>query len=514
MADTPSAPAPAARAHLNRLPKQDCDLIMKGGVTSGIVYPPGVLELCQKYRFHSIGGASAGAIAAAAAAAAEYGRQNPPPNPSSSYGFVRLAEMNDELAQPGFVKNLFRPSPEGAPLLEAFLQWTRTTPKEGAPHTPGLIPRLLVGARRVGSVLEHSVKWQSRFGGLMGLLVMALIASGVCVWGVQWLLTPGPGPRLWGALLLLVWLMVCAVGCALGGIIGGLIAFGRILARLQDKGQHKYGICPGSDGPRARLEGGELALTDWLHVRLNQLAGRAPSDPSPTLSELRAQGIHFKLVTSNLTLGQPYILPMRRGSRSFYCRKSEMERLFPAPVIQALVKWSEQESPSSAILLRDEDAQEFLRFPMGEDLPLVVATRMSLSFPVLLSAVRIYSIRSEAYLAYEKDPSFCVDLSRHVEEHWLSDGGIASNFPIHVFDSWVPERPTFGITLYDSPLTKVLEQRELDSPVLCSALYSVLAARKVADRIARIPAPEGFGPAGETTCCDGGSSKCVVSRTA
>ena len=34
---------------------------------------------------------------------------------------------------------------------------------------------------------------------------------------------------------------------------------------------------------------------------------------------------------------------------------------------------------------------------------------------------------------------------------WFSDGGIASNFPIHFFDSWLPDRPTFGITLQYLP---------------------------------------------------------------
>ena len=47
----------------------ECDLILKGGITSGIVYPYAILELATKYRFRSLGGTSAGAIAAAFAAA-------------------------------------------------------------------------------------------------------------------------------------------------------------------------------------------------------------------------------------------------------------------------------------------------------------------------------------------------------------------------------------------------------------------------------------------------------------
>ena len=51
-----------------------CDLVMKGGITSGVIYPKLVSELSARYRFKHIGGTSAGAIAAGACAAAEYGR--------------------------------------------------------------------------------------------------------------------------------------------------------------------------------------------------------------------------------------------------------------------------------------------------------------------------------------------------------------------------------------------------------------------------------------------------------
>lgn len=50
-----------------------CDLVMKGGITSGIVYPNAVLALARDFRFKNIGGTSAGAIAAAATAAAALG---------------------------------------------------------------------------------------------------------------------------------------------------------------------------------------------------------------------------------------------------------------------------------------------------------------------------------------------------------------------------------------------------------------------------------------------------------
>ena len=51
-------------------PEQSCDVVLKGGITSGVVYPLALVALAEKYRFSNIGGTSAGAIAAAAAAAA------------------------------------------------------------------------------------------------------------------------------------------------------------------------------------------------------------------------------------------------------------------------------------------------------------------------------------------------------------------------------------------------------------------------------------------------------------
>ena len=49
-------------------PASLCDIVMKGGVTSGTVYPLAIVELARQYRFSRIGGTSAGAIAAAVTA--------------------------------------------------------------------------------------------------------------------------------------------------------------------------------------------------------------------------------------------------------------------------------------------------------------------------------------------------------------------------------------------------------------------------------------------------------------
>src|SRR5262245_37609848 len=96
---------------------QVCDLVMKGGITSGVVYPKLISTLSDKYRFKNIGGTSAGAIAAAGCAAAEYARQTGADDSARKCGFRRLKALPDELQKPigtplaSMLFNLFQPSP-------------------------------------------------------------------------------------------------------------------------------------------------------------------------------------------------------------------------------------------------------------------------------------------------------------------------------------------------------------------------------------------------------------------
>jgi hypothetical protein len=64
--------------------------------------------------------------------------------------------------------------------------------------------------------------------------------------------------------------------------------------------------------------------------------------------------------------------------------------------------------------------------PDAADMPIVLAARMSLPLPTLICPVPLY---------------------RDGRQHWFSDGGITSNFPIHFFDSLLPRWPTFGLNL-------------------------------------------------------------------
>ncbi len=71
---------------------EECDLVMKGGITSGVVYPYAVAKVAKRYRLRDIGGTSAGAIAAVMAAAAEYRRQTSE-GKASMDGFAKIEEL-------------------------------------------------------------------------------------------------------------------------------------------------------------------------------------------------------------------------------------------------------------------------------------------------------------------------------------------------------------------------------------------------------------------------------------
>jgi hypothetical protein len=88
----------------------------------------------------------------------------------------------------------------------------------------------------------------------------------------------------------------------------------------------------------------------------------------------------------------------------------------------------------------------------------IFATRLSMSFPLLFQAVPLHLLRRRGR---GHSPEF-VPL-------WFSDGGITSNFPIHLFDAPLPNRPTFCVNLLDTNEEferpeSVLALSELDAP--------------------------------------------------
>ena len=104
------------------LPEKECDLVMKGGITSGVVYPGAITRIAKDFRFRNLGGASAGAIAAVAAAACEYRR-----NQGDPAAYDVLDEVQHEISGQGFVQSLFQPTAEAKPAFDLALRLVTTT---------------------------------------------------------------------------------------------------------------------------------------------------------------------------------------------------------------------------------------------------------------------------------------------------------------------------------------------------------------------------------------------------
>jgi predicted acylesterase/phospholipase RssA len=437
----------------------ECDLVMKGGITSGVVYPPAILELAKNYRLRGIGGASAGAIAAGAAAAAEYGRRDP----RKGAGFRGLAAFRAQLEEGGLIERLFEPAPETRTLFRLLTDLQRSAAADPSPGGPGRL------------VWLWRISWALLRRAPIGVVVGTLAAAAVAHFVVR------PRPLLEAAshggvetLLALVAVLFVAALCWMGALAGGALWVKRGVDALCSGDRTFYGICPGSRGPAK----GPEQLTDWLHAGINAMAGYGRDDRPLTIDELATRGIDFKMVTTNLSHARPYVLPRNDGGLLF--RGADFDRLFPPSVVAYLkrpdtrdeyAEAEEKRGQRSEDRIRDREVRHGSRLPEGYyplpragRLPVIVAVRLSLSFPLLLSAVRLYSVADAKWKEMgarkarkEKEP-----LLLHEEDlvpNWFSDGGIAANFPLGMFDRWMPARPTFGINLCDGPVPSRLATR-------------------------------------------------------
>ena len=140
----------------------------------------------------------------------------------------------------------------------------------------------------------------------------------------------------------------------------------------------------------------------------------------------------------------------------FLFNQQEFETYFPAYVVQQMVSSAH---PSSTV----KPPSGFFFLPPARDLPIAFCARLSLSFPVLFSAVPLYSLPLRAP---DRRPGPATIRSEHLQLNWFSDGGICSNFPVHFFDRWLPRRPTFGITLTALPAESFLKGGRVSSDYL------------------------------------------------
>jgi hypothetical protein len=174
----------------------------------------------------------------------------------------------------------------------------------------------------------------------------------------------------------------------------------------------------------------------------------------------------LELMTTNLTQRRPLRMPWVRPELFFF-EPTEFRRLFPERVVRHLEENpppppdDEREAREWQLLCQ---LLEPLRpLPAPANLPVVLGARLSLSFPLLLSALPLWAIdwsRTHNQAAMDawrrwlrEHPAGAIsdaaapEARPYAEVCWFSDGGISSNFPIHFFDAPLPHRPTFAINL-------------------------------------------------------------------
>jgi hypothetical protein len=146
------------------------------------------------------------------------------------------------------------------------------------------------------------------------------------------------------------------------------------------------------------------------------------------------------MMTTNLTLGRGFRLPFE--DRRFYFSPDEFRGYFPERVVNHMAEGAQSSYPG------------LLPVPEPARLPVVVATRLSLSFPIVMSMVPLYAIdfssRSTDTAPADEPGDDVLNQparGRVPEVNWFSDGGIVSNFPVHFFDRTLPRWPTFNINL-------------------------------------------------------------------
>ena len=434
-------------------PTLECDVVMKGGITSGVVYPLAVCELAKTYRFRCIGGTSAGAIAAAAAAAAEYGRRNGGTGRTdgrdASYGFRELAELPEWLGR----------QEEGADRSNLFALF------QPQPATYSLF-----------DVATAALRGKSPLGRLVQRFPLAAVAGALPGAFIVWVATQTRPVLVAGALGILGVILAAVFGVVAAGVLLALKARGELP-------KNGFGLCSGNGADVNDSTGQWPALTPWLSDLINRLAGKPREQGALTFGDLWGAGgkdnpdIDLRFMTTNLTHGRPYEFPFT--SRIFYYDPEEFARFFPAWVMKGMNEAARKIKQANAEERAQEAAEEavevppsaavdgtpatkpprepdpgcvaaaratwdrLLPLPEPRDLPVIIGARMSLSFPVLFSAVPLYAVD------YTRDD--LLDPERSPERCWFSDGGICSNFPVHFFDSVLPGRPTFGINLRPFP---------------------------------------------------------------
>jgi hypothetical protein len=185
----------------------------------------------------------------------------------------------------------------------------------------------------------------------------------------------------------------------------------------------------------------------------------------------RKRRVNLALITTDLARQRPYQFPLP----PFGDRDGDSERLFfrledlgALQTPEGIVATDEAMFGLDVIkVMADPDGEPLSlhRLPDPWNLPVIFAVRLSLALPGLFKAVRLYRLSQPANVRDDlgrpialgpetvaaQDEVVKWPQELRVEELWFSDGGITSNFPVHLFDAALPSWPTFGLNLGPHP---------------------------------------------------------------
>lgn len=458
---------------------QYCDLVLKGGIIDGVVYPGILLELARSFRFQSIAGTSVGALAASLAAASEFSRRF-----NSNVGFDEvLRKMPDELqkkkAGKSKLESLFQTSPDQTRLFDV------------------LVDSLAEAREKMWRKLLVNIRNAYAFNLVLGFLIgfgfpFLVFAISYAFFGAN------------GSCLPVAFAVCSLPTLSLAVLLGLVVALLALLwAIYKDTkrlaSSNGFGFCTGMSENGGQTDG----LTEWLHKGIQGAAGlplsrpltfedlwKAPGGPPQQEGSDSSRSIDLRVISTALSHGRPYEFPQAPGSSRLFFRLDELVPYFPASIINHLERVSKRYSQQEFYLNSDltvsktptspgldavpnhpplykvfdsPDASQsprellgtdlFRELPAGE-LPILVAARLSMNFPILLKSIPLWAVDREAGRAISDDkrkgPKF--------KRTWFSDGGITSNFPIHTFDKPIPSWPTFGI--YIAPAARSNQERQ------------------------------------------------------
>jgi predicted acylesterase/phospholipase RssA len=179
--------------------------------------------------------------------------------------------------------------------------------------------------------------------------------------------------------------------------------------------------------------------------------------------------VNLELITTDLSRQRPVRFPLAwhdgdadsDSDDLYFCCDDLIDDkgngLFPAEVVEAL-RCCAVRRPAP---VHDQPGvRELYRLPEPWNLPVVFAVRLSLALPALFKAVPLYRLRYPATIRDDLGRAILDDKGKRLcwpvedamaEKLWFSDGGITSNFPVHLFDRPLPRWPTFGLNLGPYP---------------------------------------------------------------